>query len=661
SVPLGKQAALDLVDAIEPYLEWQSDAAYLKNPPQDYFYPGFDLFENLSKVRANLEADKYDGEYDFMTDLYETVFLPGHDGHYLFYPDILSRAFKWSRQRSLVSISEDGTSLPVIKLYEDIITDPATAPEVTKINGVDASRYVEETINKGTYNQDVDSAYNSMFYSKAGEASAGITGYFAGSGRISMIYQGPTTTFTFSNGTDLTLENEAQVIGDMTGVVDGTSFYEKFCTPQQTAESKVQSYGDAQPSGYPKPVISTSDSIVSGYYLEGEGLEDVAVIALLAFESASPVEFQAVTRDFLAEAKAAGKTKLVVDFQYNGGGYILLGYDFFRQLFPHILEDGFSRWKENGAFDAISDIVSKVSEGVDPYTSDDSTLIALYQSWFNYRYDLNETYQPFETFDDKFSPHIYENTPYTNLMRWNLSDPLTTRNATYGLGTDISGYGVFQNLTQPFAAEDIVLLYDGVCASTCSIASEMLRIQGKVKSVAFGGRPKEGAIQGAGGVKGSQVLQFGDILEYARVAANLTTDEEHLAELERYTELPIQRATAANVNVRDQILRDNLDDGVPAQFVTEEADCRLYWTADMIADVSKIWEAAANSAFNGAKCAHGAISRPLSSGSATVSASSGSGVSYRPPVSRLSDSVDKTPFKPTKEWAAFHQQKVEVA
>ena len=100
-----------------PYLEWQSDAAYKKDPPEGYHHPGFDIFANLAKVKESLNAKKYESEYAFQTDLYETVFAPGQDGHYLFYPDALARAFKWRRDHSLVSISEDGKSLPVIKLY----------------------------------------------------------------------------------------------------------------------------------------------------------------------------------------------------------------------------------------------------------------------------------------------------------------------------------------------------------------------------------------------------------------------------------------------------------------------------------------------------------------------------------------------------------------
>lgn len=122
TVPLGKDAALQLIDAIEPYLEWQSDAGYKKDPPKDYFYPGFDIFGNLAKVRSNVAAGKYAGEFDFQTDLYKQVWAPGQDGHYVLYPDLLARAFKWRRATPpIVSVSENGKSLPVIKLQSKFV------------------------------------------------------------------------------------------------------------------------------------------------------------------------------------------------------------------------------------------------------------------------------------------------------------------------------------------------------------------------------------------------------------------------------------------------------------------------------------------------------------------------------------------------------------
>lgn len=538
------------------------------------------------------------------------------------------------------------------------MSSPSTASAVKLINGVEAAKYVEDTINTATYNQDVDAAYNSMFYEASLHAVAGISGYFSGGGRISLIYQGPNTTFTFENGTVLSLENKATVVGNMTGVVDGASFYSAFCVPKKAAAASsatpTASSGGVVP-GYPKPVIATKDGIVSGYYLTGEGLEHVAVIVLLAFESQSPAEFQAVCQDFFAEAVAAGKTKLVIDFQGNGGGYILQGYDFFRQLFPHVQEDGFSRWKGNDAYIAIARAISDEVADLDPFTTIDADKINDYESWFNYRYDLNLTNDKFLTFEDKFAPSVFKHTPYTALMRWNLTDPLTTTNETFGLGIEISGYGKRANISQPFAAENIVMLYDGVCASTCTLASEMLRIQGGVKSIAFGGRPIEGPIQGVGGVKGSQILSFQNILSYTKRAASLTKDPKKLAEFARYSDLPILRSTASSVNVRDQILRDNVNDGLPAQFVAENTDCRLYWQAPMINDVSEIWKAAANAAFNGAKCVHGSITSSAHKRVSSVETNNRHSV----PRQRTSELIDRaaTPRIRSEDWLAMHQQK----
>ncbi|KAK1522325.1 uncharacterized protein CCOS01_10037 [Colletotrichum costaricense] len=623
SVPLGKEAAIELVDSLFPYLEWQSDAAYKADPPPEYDFPAYDLFAAASSIRQNLVDDVYTSEYAFQSALYEEVFGPGHDGHFVYYPDLLTAVFEWTRQRGLVSISEDGSSLPVIKIYEEVISTPETASAVKLINGIEASKFLEDTVNKANWNRDANSAYNSMFFEKSGQATGIGNGYFSSGGRVRYIYQGANTTLTFENGTEVTFENHARVKKDLTGIVDGPSFYAKFCNPLSPASGTPSGTSPSNAStpilpGYPEPIVTTSDGVVSGYYLEGEGFEDVAVIVLTAFENESPAEFQKVAQDFYTAALSAGKTKLVIDFQQNGGGYILQGYDFFRQLFPETDQDGFSRWKESDGFVAAAQIVSDIVADVDIYTSDDENLISLAESWFNWRYDYNLTNQPFTSYEDKFAPQIFQNTSYTDLMRWNLNDPLTTTNATFGLGIEIHGYGNLTGLPQPFAAENIIILYDGVCASTCTLASEFLRLHGGVKSVAFGGLPVEGPIEGVGGIKGSQVLDWSNIYGYTEFLLPYASTDEQKAAFARYTDLPLNRSLAAAVNVRDQILRDNVDDGIPAQYVREEADCRLYWTLPMIKDVTEIWKATANAAFNGGKCAYGGIDKRDVSAKAAV-------------------------------------------
>lgn len=622
------------------------------------------MFANLATIRTKLENDSYAGEYEFQAELYNTVFGPAHDGHFVYYPDLLTLVFDWNRPLSLVSISEDQSSLPEIKVYEDVISSPSNASTVTLINGIDAATYLGDTINQAGWNQDVDSAYNSMFFELSAPAAGLGVGYFQGGGRIRYIYHGDNTNITFANGTEITLENYARIKVPLTGITDGESMYETFCNPNgydsgaaATSVTNATSATLASIPGYPTPVVITDDAIVAGFYLDGEGYEDVAVIVLLAFESESPAEFQAVASKFFADAVAAGKTKLVIDFQGNGGGYILQGYDFFRQLFPQVQEDGFSRWKDSDSFLAISDVVSTLVAKIDPYTSDDETLIGYYESWFNYRYDLNLTLDPFLTFEDKFGPVVYQDTNYTDIMRWNLNDNLTTTNETFGLGIEISGYGTLANLTQPFAAENIVMLYDGVCASTCTLASEMLRIQGGVKSVAMGGRPQEGPIQGVGGVKGAQVLDWGTVLSFNQFAlqdgANITDDAQKAA-LERYTDLAVNRSTAAAINGRDQILRDNVEDGLPAQFVAEEADCRLYWTLPMITDITAVWKAVADSAWNGAACAYGSISTSSSGTASKRNAGDVAGGRIARPIQRHPTRISRRELSQSESVKAKH-------
>jgi hypothetical protein len=401
------------------------------------------------------------------------------------------------------------------------------------------------------------------------------------------------------------------VKGDFTGVTDGPSFYEVFCnstSPSSPAESKKAMGAAASPiiaPGYPAPVVTTNDSIVSGYYLDGEGYDDVAVISLLAFESESPVEFQMVAQKFFADAVTAGKKKLVVDLSANGGGYILQGFDLFRQLFPHIIQKDYTRFRESKYFLDIAQILSDaIPADYNPDTASEQ-LIEDYEVFFNYRYDYNFTEQPFETFEDKFAPRQYKGDSYTQLIRWNFNDPLTTSNSTYGFGTDVTGYGSRTNFTQPFAAEDIIMLYDGYCASTCTIFSELMRIQAGVRSIAMGGRPNANPIQGVGGIKGAQILAFSDVQFEAQQAIAQTTDQGKIATLNELTGLPVARSLSTGLNVRDNILPDHVDDGLPAQYVVEEADCRLFYTLDMVNDVRALWKGAADAAWNGAKCVAG--------------------------------------------------------
>jgi len=163
----------------------------------------------------------------------------------------------------------------------DSTTSLANASEVATINGLKASQYIEQWANTVSINQDIDANYNNMFASAVSQASGAGPGFFFANGRTRYLYPGPNTTFTYSDGTTRTDENIAQIKGDFAGVIDGPSFYQKFCTVAEPVnraafQPTVEAAAESIP-GYPKPIIATSELEMTGYYLEGVGNEDVAV------------------------------------------------------------------------------------------------------------------------------------------------------------------------------------------------------------------------------------------------------------------------------------------------------------------------------------------------------------------------------------------------
>lgn len=69
----------------------------------------------------------------------------------------------------------------------------------------------------------------------------------------------------------------------------------------------------------------------------------------------------------------------------------------------------------------------------------------------------------------------------------------------------------------------------------------------------------------------------------------------------------LNRSTDTSLNVRDNILRDHLQDGVPAQFVYEATDCRLFYTPRSIVDPQEQWRQAAEAAWGSGGCVAGGL------------------------------------------------------
>jgi hypothetical protein len=143
----------------------------------------------------------------------------------------------------------------------------------------------------------------------------------------------------------------------------------------------------------------------------------------------------------------------------------------------------------------------------------------------------------------------------------------------------------------------------------------MMKNLSSVKSIALGGRPSTVKIQAIGGTKGAQSLSFAGVASNTPFFLDPTISPEVTATqktiLFQLSDLPMNRSLDNGVNFSDRVLQSNVNDGLPAQFVREDADCRIFYTPAMMQNVTAMWEAAADAAFNGKACVvggtHGAV------------------------------------------------------
>lgn len=102
--------------------------------------------------------------------------------------------------------------------------------------------------------------------------------------------------------------------------------------------------------GYPKPTIISSDRALSGYFLEGDGFEDTAVLVVRIMSEADQPSFQQSLRRFLDACHASNKQQLVIDLSGNPGGTVSLAYNLIKQLFPSIDPYGAGNYRAHEGF-----------------------------------------------------------------------------------------------------------------------------------------------------------------------------------------------------------------------------------------------------------------------------------------------------------------------
>lgn len=620
SVSFNATSGKKLIAAIRPYINWQSTLTQLKNPPAEYaekVQPPVDIIGGLDQINARIDANDFLSEYDFGWTLY-TLIQSAHDGHFSYVPDIVGDIFSFGRPVPLVSVSEDGKQLPAVFAYKDVLGSQFknvsyTPSPVVQIDGEDALQWLENWSQLGSL-QDRDALYNNVFYELAqvslGPSGTG-TGTFTGGGRGRYVFPGDSTTLKFANGTKYTMQNYARALINFRNVTSGEELARKWISyGAGAAEARVQSLSTDKTQriftsaldvasgaapGYPPATVPGPANLINGFFINTPGHEDIAVLQVPNFvgSTAYEIEFQETTRNFIPKALAAGKTKLIIDLQANGGGTILQGYDLFKQLFPDEDPYGASRFRAIEAVDLIGKAYSSFASQSPRVEGTNYTVQNAQTSWFDYHTDMNVKGEPFQSWAEKFGPEEVNGDKYTTLARWNLSDIYTP---FFSGGINVTGYGPLANFTGPpkFKPEDVVILTDGYCASTCTIFTEFLTQQIGVKTIAMGGRSNKDPIQAVGGVKGVNNYGFSFIQNAAQMAIKYDqTLNSSILRQDYYNDLPFSRGTSYGVNNRDG-LRRNDTSGISLQFTYEKADCRLYYTPEMTVDITAVWQAAAD-------------------------------------------------------------------
>ncbi|KAI6083894.1 hypothetical protein F4821DRAFT_243894 [Hypoxylon rubiginosum] len=598
SVPNRPQPAVKLVQSLKAFTQWQSTLTFLKAPPQSYMLPPIDIQGNLDNISATASAGEFSGEYDFQASILRT-FLAAHDGHFLFIPDVF-KVFTFSNPllEDVVSVSSNGTSLPKLYHYSTFQASMSTTPvAIAKINGQDATSFLAGLGSVFGLAQDVDAQWNMMFSIYSNPSGGNPLSFFP-------LFLGPSLTLTYENGSTQTQQTVATLNPgvDFSNIASGDDFYDAFCNPGATTGTPTASSADLVPTkpglkrrlpaltDYPPPVVQNSDEgTTMGFFVDGSGFEDVAVLAISAFaEETDPLylfKFQEAVQSFLSQSRAAKKQRLVIDLTSNGGGIIIAGFELFAQLFPDIDPFNANNMRLTESLANISQILAAQP------IQDQNAEVAVSGLLSNLSpLDLSDPQgDKFNTTDEILTPVTLQGDQFTAYIR----QPAVA-------GFNLTGTG---NRSNPppalFKPENVVLLTDGTCGSTCTIFSYLMIFQANVTTISVGGRPQVGPMQSVGGVEGSQVLQFSEISNVSASAINLVSDQVQSEKLlsgelgvlaEGYA---IQRSanpvtSPGSINFRNAFAPS--DSKTPLQFLYEPANCRFFYTPQMINTPELVWK-----------------------------------------------------------------------
>ncbi|KAI0438974.1 peptidase S41 family protein [Xylaria telfairii] len=671
SVPFIDAVALRFIDYYNTTMQFQSTVSLLRDPPEGYQQPAFDLLQGLADLRNNVTANVYKNQYAFETDLQYLIYQM-HDTH-VYLSAGISSSFTFGSPFRILSASIDGKEEPKIWFEDDIIDyannpgSPLPSP-IVLINGEDVTEYLTRFAalnSQGTLEPHAD--WNQLMASPVQDIQGSVSIFTGGA----TFYPGDDLNFTQANGTLTSTQwlayyNEPYFTGPLT---TGGDFYNYFVlgllpasyhstplpdifntsiywTSQLESEQSMTNWSDVTPAYPQNPVViqewlyAGSSAVLTGYLLPEIS---TGVLSMPTFSEFTEdvLPFASAIDQFIGNATSQGIQRVIIDLQQNWGGDVILAFTTFKQFFPQSTPFAGSRMRSH----QLENILGKTfTEYWNSLSLDDDDEAAIKSEWEGKEWVITPrvnaaTGKNFTSWEEYAGPIQYGGDIFSLAERYNLSNILFDQSNFDGwLPNDY-----IQQPTEsgPWDPLNIVILTDGLCASACSLFVEMMTEAG-VRTVAVGGRRESGPMQALSGTRGA-VLYTAAQLDNDFYNASLIVSSNN-------SESSISDTLAALVSTRDPgmwinyagfTLRDqvrSVDDPEPLQLKYQPADCRLYWTIDNVLNFTRLWSDAAAAIWDDPSlCVAG------STGFTTKGV--GNGITKMPP-SRLFDAPPSPPVIP---------------
>ncbi|KAI9295090.1 hypothetical protein K502DRAFT_324501 [Neoconidiobolus thromboides FSU 785] len=445
--------------------------------------------------------------------------------------------------------------------------------EVLSINGKQPLEYVEEFAKEYIgVSRDVNSRINyALARSIQSNGKWGVSYGTFGSTTLPPLKE--TLTFRVRDGyleKELVVPYIATPSAASTPFTDSASFYKNNCAPIASPSAKSSNSNKVQVLEVPElkkiPIdapIDTPNSrledplatpLVDGTFVKTYVIKNnVGVVAISTFSANEKQWFDEITKGFKA-LQDQKVEKLVLDVSNNGGGYICWGYNVLDYLFPNAKVKYFNTDMH------YSSLLAKLTT--------------------KYEYDF-------------FSPRDYnkpDGKPFT-------SDNAFTEVKTYyrGINRNSQYTPQFQekcddnplrallvNGKQPFKTENIALVSNSICYSTCTLLSNGLQEFHNIKSYAFGGlKNKEATV---GSLAGGTVFSLDGLLSSLN-ASGLNKDPA--------APQPLPINGGVRFTVRESY-SSRYSELRPLEFTWNPAKNHKSFTADTVFNPYKVWEQVAN-------------------------------------------------------------------